>query len=187
MAGSRSVDGSELGGRLWNAIALSLAAVPTGMQLQARDRVRELTAALTVVSLALVFGTAGGFVPETLLPRIGPLVAAIPHVNAVLSATALVTIGLGIRAIARGNVARHRAAMVATTVLVLVFLALSLSRIALEGPAAFPGPARDTVLAGTAAALLLVDTVDSVAAGVHRAAEAIDSGAAAAKLQQLRD
>jgi putative membrane protein len=110
------------------------------MQLQARDRVRELTAALTIVSLVLVFGTAGGFVPETLLPRIGPLVAIIPHVNALLSATALVTIAVGVRAIKRGDVARHRAGMVATTVLFLVFLALYLYRIALEGPAAFPGP-----------------------------------------------
>ena len=48
-----------------------------------------------------------------------------------------------------------------------------------------PGPCRNTVLAGTAAALLLVGEVDDVAGGVARAAEAIDSGAAAAKLAAL--
>jgi putative membrane protein len=110
------------------------------MHLDARDRVRELTAILTVVSLALVFGTAGGFVPAGLLPHVDPLVAAIPHVNALLSASALVTIGLGVRAIRQGNIARHRTAMATTTVLFLGFLALYLYRIALEGPSAFPGP-----------------------------------------------
>jgi putative membrane protein len=110
------------------------------MQETVRDRVPELTALLSVVSLALVFGTAGGFVPEGLLPRVDPLVAAIPHLNAVISASALVTIAVGVRAIRRGNVARHRAAMATTTLLFLGFLALYLYRIALEGPSEFPGP-----------------------------------------------
>jgi anthranilate phosphoribosyltransferase len=49
-----------------------------------------------------------------------------------------------------------------------------------------PGPCRDTVLAGTAAALLLVDRAKSLPEGVKLASEAIDSGAAAAKLDALR-
>lgn len=48
-----------------------------------------------------------------------------------------------------------------------------------------PGPCRDTVLAGTAAALLLVDRVDSLSQGVQLAAEAIDNGSAAEKLAAL--
>ncbi|QEF99911.1 Anthranilate phosphoribosyltransferase [Stieleria maiorica] len=48
-----------------------------------------------------------------------------------------------------------------------------------------PGPARDTVLAGVAAALLLTDKVTSLADGVSQAAQVIDSGAAKAKLEQL--
>ncbi|WP_182867817.1 anthranilate phosphoribosyltransferase [Stieleria mannarensis] len=47
------------------------------------------------------------------------------------------------------------------------------------------GPARDTVVAGVAAALLLTDKVASLAEGVSQAAEVIDSGAAKAKLEQL--
>jgi len=113
------------------------------MQLAARDRVRELTAVLSIVSLAIVFGTAGGFVPAGSLPRIDGLVELVPHVNAVLSAAALVTIAVGVRAIKRGHVGRHRVAMVTTTLLFLGFLVLYLYRIALEGPSAFPGP--DTV------------------------------------------
>lgn len=110
------------------------------MQLQARDRIRELTAVLSVLSLALVFGTAGGFVPAGLLPRVSPLVAAVPHINALLSAAALLTITAGVRAIKRGDISRHRAAMTVTTLLFLSFLALYLYRIALEGPSQFPGP-----------------------------------------------
>ncbi len=110
------------------------------MQLAARERVRELTAVLSVLSLAIVFGTAGGFVPDGSLPRIDGLVTVIPHLNAALSALALVTIGFGVRAIKRKNVTRHRAGMVTTTLLFLGFLALYLYRIALEGPSEFPGP-----------------------------------------------
>jgi len=110
------------------------------MQLAARDRVRELTAVLSVLSLAIVFGTAGGFVPSGSLPRIDGLVAVVPHLNAALSALALVTIAVGVRAIKRGNVTRHRAAMATTTLLFLSFLALYLYRIALEGTTEFPGP-----------------------------------------------
>ena len=48
-----------------------------------------------------------------------------------------------------------------------------------------PGPCRDTVLAGAAAGLWLVDRVASLEEGVRAAAETIDSGAATEKLSQL--
>jgi anthranilate phosphoribosyltransferase len=48
-----------------------------------------------------------------------------------------------------------------------------------------PGPPRDTVVAGVAAALLLTESAPSLASGANQAAEAIDSGAAKAKLEQL--
>ncbi|TWU21532.1 Anthranilate phosphoribosyltransferase [Novipirellula galeiformis] len=48
-----------------------------------------------------------------------------------------------------------------------------------------PGPCRDAVLAGTAAALVLVGVSDTVADGVKRAAETIDSNAAKEKLASL--
>ncbi len=49
-----------------------------------------------------------------------------------------------------------------------------------------PGPCRDTVLAGTAAALLLVQRVTSLGDGVTMAAAAINDGAASQKLAALR-
>ncbi len=51
--------------------------------------------------------------------------------------------------------------------------------------AGVPGPCRDTVLAGTAAALWLVEKVTTLREGVEMAAHAIDHGAAATKLLAL--
>lgn len=49
-----------------------------------------------------------------------------------------------------------------------------------------PGPPRDVVLAGTAAALLLVGRVDDLRSGVDVAADAIDRGGAMNQLERLR-
>lgn len=48
-----------------------------------------------------------------------------------------------------------------------------------------PGPCRDTVVAGTAAGLLLVGAAESLTQGVAKATEAIDTGAAKEKLAAL--
>ncbi len=110
------------------------------MQAYAREHVGGLTAVLSVVSLALVFGAVLGYVPETLLPRFDPLVAVIPHINVAISATAIVTILAGIRAIRRRDIERHRLLMLASTGLFALFLVLYLYRLTLEGPSEFPGP-----------------------------------------------
>jgi len=106
-----------------------------------REQVPALTGALTVVSLALVFGAVGGVIPTTVIPRAPDAVLdAIPHVNALLSATAIVTIVGGIRAIRAGDVDRHRKLMVATFGLFVAFLVCYLYRVTLEGPTDFAGP-----------------------------------------------
>jgi putative membrane protein len=111
------------------------------MHLDARDRVPALTAVLSVVSLALVFGAALGAVPRGALPRAPEAVlAAIPHVNAVVSTVAVATILAGVTFARRREFRRHRAAMLASAGLFAVFLVLYLYKVALEGPADFPGP-----------------------------------------------
>jgi putative membrane protein len=76
-----------------------------------------------------------------MLPRASDAVfAAIPHVNAVVSTAAIATIVLGVRAIRRGNWRRHRAFMLASLALFVVFLALYLYKVSIQGPAPFPGP-----------------------------------------------
>jgi putative membrane protein len=112
------------------------------MQLQARDRVPELTGLLSVVSLGLVFGAALGVIPRGALPDAPAWVfATIPHVNAVISFVAIVGIVVGIRAIRAGNVTRHRRAMVSSLVLFAGFLVLYLYKVSMKGPTSFNGPA----------------------------------------------
>jgi len=107
----------------------------------ARDNVPLLTALLSVVSLGLVFGAVGGVIPESVLPRASDAVLdAIPHLNAVISATAIATIILGWRAISRGEVKRHRAFMLTSFGLFAAFLVGYLYRLIVVGTVEFPGP-----------------------------------------------
>jgi putative membrane protein len=106
-----------------------------------REHVGALTALLATVSLALVFAAALRVGPARALPEApGWVLAAIPHVNAVVSLAAIATIATGVRAIRRGDVATHRRRMLATVALFGTFLALYLYRVALLGPTPFAGP-----------------------------------------------
>ncbi|PSP78032.1 DUF420 domain-containing protein [Halobacteriales archaeon QS_1_68_20] len=111
------------------------------MTLATRERVPALTAILSVLALALVFGAVSGVLPVGSLPRAPDAVlAAIPHVNVVLSVAAIVAIAGGWRAIRRGRVDRHRRAMFVALGLFFAFLALYLYRVSLVGPTTFDGP-----------------------------------------------
>jgi len=112
------------------------------MQRFAREHVSELAALLSVVSLALVFGAALRVIPEALLPQApGAVFAVIPHLNAVISTVAIGTIAAGVTFARRGEYERHRTMMVASLGLFAAFLALYLYKVAMQGPADFPGPA----------------------------------------------
>ncbi|MFB6125978.1 MAG: DUF420 domain-containing protein [Halolamina sp.] len=112
------------------------------VQSRLRGHVPAVSALLSVVSLALVFAVVLEVVPAGALPRApSGVVAAIPHINAVISVAAIGTIAAGVRAIRRGNVARHRTLMVTSFGLFAAFLVLYLYKVALKGPATFPGPA----------------------------------------------
>lgn len=107
----------------------------------ARDHVPALTALATVVSLALVFGAALQVLPVGALPRLSDRgFDLIPHVNAAISTAAVFTIAGAVREIRRGNVARHRALMLTSLALFAGFLVLYLYKVAVDGPATFPGP-----------------------------------------------
>ena len=104
------------------------------------DHVPEVTGLLTGVSLALVFGSVLGYVPDGLLPRNEALVSLIPHLNVVISLFAITTILYGVYTIRQGDVDRHRTAMLASTALFAGFLVLYLYRVSLEGATPFEGP-----------------------------------------------
>ena len=112
------------------------------MEYVPRERVTSLTAVLSVVSLAIVFAAAGGQIPSSTVPTAPEwFLDLIPHVNVLISATAIGTITLGWRAIRRGDVDRHRVAMLASFALFAAFLTLYLYRlVATGGPQPFPGP-----------------------------------------------
>jgi len=106
-----------------------------------RKHVPVVSGLCSVLALALVFAAALQAIPSALLPRAPEgVIHAIPHLNAVVSATAIGTIVVGWRAIRRGNVARHRRAMLSTVALFAAFLVAYLYRVALEGPTDFSGP-----------------------------------------------
>ena len=106
-----------------------------------RRRVPLLTGLLTIVSLALVFGAVSGAVPSHILPEVPAwAMAAIPHVNAVISLTAIATIIAGVRWIRRREIARHRRAMLVSLGLFATFLVLYLYRVAVHGTTEFGGP-----------------------------------------------
>lgn len=111
------------------------------MRVSADEHVPELAGVLSLVSLALVFGAVLQVLPVDALPRVEPVIALVPHVNAVISVVAVAVIAVGWRAIRRGDVRRHRRAMVAGFLLFGTFLALYLYRVSLEGPTSFAGPA----------------------------------------------
>ncbi|ELY50045.1 DUF420 domain-containing protein [Natronolimnohabitans innermongolicus] len=112
------------------------------MEYVPRERVTALTAVLSVVSLAVVFAAAGGRIPSSTVPAAPQWVLdGIPHLNVAISAAAIVTITIGWRAIRRGDVDRHRTAMIASFGLFAAFLTFYLYRlIATGGPQPFPGP-----------------------------------------------
>jgi putative membrane protein len=104
--------------------------------------VGSLTLVLAGLSLAVVFAAALRVGPTGALPPApGWLLGAIPHVNAVVSLAAIVTIVSGVRAIERDDVSTHRRLMLVTVGLFATFLVLYLYRVALVGPTPFDGPA----------------------------------------------
>jgi putative membrane protein len=96
-----------------------------------RERVRaqplRATVVLSVLSYALVIGTFAGFLPWPSISN--GLVNALGHAIAVTNAFALLSILFGVRAIKRGNVGRHRVAMMTALALIVVFLAMYLLKI----------------------------------------------------------
>ncbi len=93
----------------------------------ARRHPRAVTATLTVVGYVLVIGTL--YVGLPIYPEIGlGTVNLLSHVIAVVNATTVGLLVAGWYWIRQGRVRRHRVAMVAAFVLILVFLVLYLTK-----------------------------------------------------------
>ncbi len=104
------------------------------------DHIVLVSAILSIVSLSLVFGAAGGYLPAEYLPRSDALINIIPHVNAFLSILAIVTILKGVSYIRNKEIERHNKTMILAFIIFATFLTLYLYRVAIVGPAVFGGP-----------------------------------------------
>ena len=94
---------------------------------RARSRPRVVTAAISVVGYALVIGAFAGVLP---FPDVGlDTVNLLSDLIAVVNTAALVSILLGVRYVKRGEIRKHRAAMLSAFGLIMLFLVLYLTKV----------------------------------------------------------
>ncbi len=93
-----------------------------------RARPRTVTVVLSVVGYVLVGGALYGFLP-LFPPLSNETVNLFSHLIAVVNLSALTTMLLGWRFIRRGEVSKHRAAMLTAFTLILLFLVLYLWKV----------------------------------------------------------
>lgn len=92
-----------------------------------KDNPRRATIVLSVLGYVLVLGTFAGLFPYPELER--ATVDLLSHAIAAVNTVALVAIVLGVGWIRRGDVRKHRAAMLTSFALILAFLALYLVKV----------------------------------------------------------
>lgn len=106
-----------------------------------RDHPLAATAVLSVLGYALVIGTFAGAFPAGIYPDLSlVMVNRLADAIAVVNATATVLLVVGWRAIRRGDIDRHRRAMIGAFLLILVFLVLYLLKVGGGGTKEFVGP-----------------------------------------------
>jgi putative membrane protein len=95
---------------------------------RAKDNPRATAAVLSVLGYVLVLGTFAGLIP--IYPELErATVDLLSHAIAVVNTAALTAIVLGVRWIKRGEVRKHRAAMLTAFGLIIAFLALYLVKV----------------------------------------------------------
>jgi len=102
-------------------------AVADSLQSRARARPRLVTAAVSVVGYALVFGAFGGVLPLPDLSR--ETVILLGDAIAAVNSVALVVILVGVYFIRNGDVQKHRTAMLSAFGLIMAFLTLYILKV----------------------------------------------------------
>lgn len=93
-----------------------------------KDNPRAATVVLSILGYVLVLGTFAGLLP--IYPELErPTVDLLSHAIAVVNTVALTALLLGWRWIRAGEIRKHRAAMLTSFTLILVFLALYLTKV----------------------------------------------------------
>jgi putative membrane protein len=94
---------------------------------RARARPRTVTAVVSVVGYALVIGAFAGALP---FPEVGlETVNLLSDAIAVVNTAALAAILLGVRSVKRGEIRKHRAAMLTAFGLIMLFLLMYLTKV----------------------------------------------------------
>ncbi|PSP71173.1 DUF420 domain-containing protein [Halobacteriales archaeon QH_6_68_27] len=130
-------------------------AVAEDLQSRAKANPRRVTAALSLVGYVLVLGA---FTPYAPFPSISDeLTVLLGDAIAVVNTFALVAILAGVSFIKRGEVRKHRAAMLTAFTLILAFLAMYLLKVGggFEKSIVAPGPVYYAYLAMLAVHILL--------------------------------
>ena len=130
-------------------------AVADDLQSRAKANPRRVTAALSLVGYVLVLGA---FTPYAPFPSISDeLTVLLGDAIAVVNTFALVAILAGVSFIKRGEVRKHRAAMLTAFTLILAFLAMYLLKVGggFEKSIVAPGPVYYAYLAMLAVHILL--------------------------------
>jgi putative membrane protein len=105
---------------------MSTETVP-GLRRRVKANPRRTTLVLSVVGYALVFGTFGGVIPFPEISR--ETVNLLSHAIAAVNTVALLSLVAGWRFVRREEIGRHRAAMTTAFLLILLFLALYLTKV----------------------------------------------------------
>ena len=106
-----------------------------------KEHVGAATAVLSIVGYAAVVGVFVSPTIQSLFPDLSPgTVNLLADAIAVVNATAVVTLSLGWFWIRRNEVTKHAAAMTTSFVLILLFLAMYLPKVAGGGTKEFVGP-----------------------------------------------
>lgn len=113
----------------------------SGVRAFAKARPKSVTALLTVLGYSIVLGVF--LVPEfaALFPDLSRgTINFLTHAIAVVNSTAVVTLSLGWYWIRQGEVRKHRAAMMTSFGLIVLFLGIYVPRVAGGGTKYFAGP-----------------------------------------------
>ena len=106
-----------------------------------RERPTAATAIVSAVGYVVILGTLQGLAPAWVYPDLSLwAVNRLADAIAVVNAAATLSLLYGYRAVRRGNVRRHRAAMLTAFGLILLFLVLYLLKVGGGGTKEFVGP-----------------------------------------------
>jgi len=117
---------------------MGVSTTSTGVKASVREHRLGITVLLTVVAYAVVFGTFLKYIPY---PTIGKgTVELLSEVITSLNALSLLALSAGWYAVRRGNLRRHRQAMLSGVGIILVFLLVYLEKVGGGGIKEFVGP-----------------------------------------------